>query len=136
MKTFVKILIWVGAFIVALIANVIGDIIWMALFGGRMGYMIRYSVLFGPLIPLGRALSKRCDKRCYGYDPNSIDDLASAAGKSRREYLIDHSPEFIIDICDGDYTVATLYDMLKPYVKEGMITNQIAKALAEEFGTK
>jgi hypothetical protein len=71
-----------------------------------------------------------------GIDVDVIDGKATIDGKSRREYLIEHTPKFIIDFCEERHTVECLESLLKPYVKSGVITKKMASALAEEFGDK
>ena len=122
-----KFLIWIGAFIVSVIAEVIADGIFQAIFPGyRMGWFLRYA-FFGLMIFIGIRLSARWDMHC-------LEKKASREGKSRKEYLIAHTPRFIIDICEGQHSASSIEDMLKPHIKEKLITRTVAKALAEEFG--
>lgn len=136
MKTLVKVLIWIGAFIISFIAEIIVDAIFQKLFPGfRMGWVLRLAFV-GLMFLIGRKLSERWELRCRKIDVAVIDGKATAEGKSRREYLIEHTPKFIIDFCEDNHTKDAIEDLLKPYVKSGTITSKMAKALVEEFGIK
>jgi hypothetical protein len=94
-----------------------------------MGYLLRLAFLV-LMINIGRKLTERWEMYCLMKN-------ASLEGKSRKEYLIDHTPKYIIDIlCEGRHTAAAAESMLKPYVQEKVVTRTVAKALAEEFGIK
>lgn len=93
-------------------------------------------ILVGGLFSLARLLCKRWDLRRRRMDIAAVDGKAYAEGKSRREYLIEHAPGFIIDICEGNHSAASIVEMLKPHIKAGVITSQMVNALSEEFGTK
>ena len=122
-----KVLIWIGAFVIAVFAQGISDAIFQAIFKGyRMGALLRYAFVF-LMIFIGRNLSRRWDMRC-------LRKKASKEGKSRKEYLIAHMPRFIIEICEDRHTKSAIEEMLKPHVKERVITSAEARALAEEFG--
>lgn len=127
MKTVVKVLIWIGTVIVTVFVEAIANSIFQKLFPGyRMGWLLRFA-FFVLMIVVGRKLSERWEMHC-------IEKEASREGKSRKEYLIAHTPKFIIDICEGRHTAAAIEGMLKPHVRERLITRTVAKALAEEFG--
>ena len=89
---------------------------------------------FIPTVILAYALFFVTRKLCERWDMHCLEKKASLEGKSRKEYLIEHTPKFIIDICEGRHTAASIQEMLKPHVKEKLITRAVAKALAEEFG--
>ena len=129
MMSLVKMLIWIGIFVVCLIAEIIADAIFQTVFPGyKMGYLLRLA-FWGLMIIIGRKLSDRWEMRC-------LDKNAALEGKSRKEYLIEHTPKFIIDICEGQHTAASIQEMLKPHIKEKLINPTVAKALASEFGLK
>ena len=129
MRKIVKVLIWIGLVIVSGIAEAIADSIFQKVFPGyRMGWLLRCA-FFVLMIFIGRKLSARWDMHC-------LEKKASKEGKSRKEYLIDHTPKFIIDICEGQHSASSIEEMLKPHVSEKLITRTVAKALAEEFGRR
>lgn len=133
MKTFVKVLIWISVVIADLVASLIFEIICIAAFSLRPGYLfdLAFMAAFGLL---GKKLCERWELHCRGIDVAVIDGKATIDGKSRREYLVEHTPKFIIDYCADRHTTECLEELLKPYVKSGAITKKMAKALAEEFG--
>ena len=127
MKTFVKVLIWIGAFVGYFVAGFILDIIFMEMFRGiRPGFLFDVALIC-VMGYLGKKLSERWEMHC-------IEKEALREGKSRKEYLIERTPKFIIDVCEGQHTAAAIQEMLKPHIKERLITSAIAKALSEEFG--
>lgn len=129
MQKIVKVLIWIGAFVVTVIAEAIADSIFQMIFPGyRMGWFLR-AAFFCLMIFMGRNLSMRWEMRC-------LERKAFLEGKSRKEYLIAHTPRFIIDICEGQHSTSSIEEMLKPHIKEKLITRPVAKALAEEFGIR
>ena len=125
MRRIVKVFIWIGAVIVYVIAEEIFQAIFI---GFRMGWLLRYAFVC-LMIYIGRKLSARWDMHC-------LEKQASKEGKSRKEYLIDHTPKFIIDICESQHSASSIEEMLKPHIREKLITRTVAKALAEEFGRK
>ena len=135
MKTLVKVLIWIGVVIADLVSSLIFEIICVAAFNLRPGYLfdLAFMAAFGLL---GRKLCERWELHCRGIDVNIIDGKASAEGKSRREYLTEHTPAFIIYFCEDNHTADALNKLLKPYVKSGAITSKMASALVEEFGIR
>lgn len=135
MKTIVKVLIWIGAFVGYFVAGWILDIIFIAMFRIRPGFLFDVA-LIGLMWYLRKTLSERWELHCRGIDVDIVDGKASAEGKSRREYLIEHTPKHLIDICEDDHTAEYIEERLKPYVKSGVITSKMASALAEEFGIK
>ena len=134
MRVIVKVLIWIGAVVGYFVSGLILDIVFAAFFNGlKPGYLFDVA-LIGLMVFLGKKLSERWELHCRGVDINAIDGKASVEGKTRREYLIEHTPKFIIDICEDNHTSDALEQILKPYVKSGAITPRIAKSLVEEFG--
>lgn len=93
-------------------------------------------VIAGACYFVAKKLCKVWDQHRRRMDIAAIDSKASAAGKSRREYLIEHTPGFIIDICEGNHSAESIVEMLRPHIKAGVITLQMVNALSEEFGTK
>ena len=93
-------------------------------------------ILTGASYFVARKLCKRWDLHRRRMDIAAIDGKAYAEGKSRREYLVEHAPKFIIEICEGNHSAASINEMLKPHIKAGVITNQMVNALSEEFGIK
>lgn len=102
--------------------------------GIHIGGFLPTVILYGIAVWVAKVLCEKWELHKRGIDIAVIDGKASADGKTRREYLVEHTPKFIIGICEDRHTADALRDLLKPYVKSGKITQKMADALAEEFG--
>lgn len=85
---------------------------------------------------IAKKLCGRWDVHCRKTNIKKIESRAAAAGKSRKEFLIEHTPAFIIDICEEQCKSNNLREALKPHIKAKLITPMIADALVAEFSSQ
>ena len=127
MKSIVKVLIWIGAFIVSVIAEMIADGIFQAVFPGyRMGWILRLA-FFALMFFVGKSL---CDK----WDVQAFEKEASKHGMTPGEYASNTFPPSLLDLCQSyknDH--ASFENLMKQSIEAETITKSDANVLRYMF---
>lgn len=113
-----KVLIWIGSFIVYLIINIL-----LHPFGVRLGYL--FGLAFAVLIPLFL---------CKKWDIRVIEKEAHSKGMSIYQYISSIVPPSLMTACEaykGNHPA--LKETLKRCVEENAISKPVSKVLFEMF---
>lgn len=128
-----RFLIKICLFLAALVIICMIDLPLIYFFDIRLGYLPHIAI-FALVAAIGRRVFARWDLKHMGIDIDIVDGKKPFGDRPRKDYLIIHTPNHIIKICEEPQRRADLASRLKPYVKSQELHHRIAKALVEEYG--
>ena len=128
MKTALKILIWIGCFIVCIFVILTGDLAFRLMFPGyKMGYLIDLALtwLFMFFIP---------KRLCAMLDVKAFEKEATKRGMTPGEYASSTFPPSLLDLCESNKNNRENFDRLMKQCIEGeSITKADANVLRYMF---
>lgn len=127
MKIVVKALIWIGAFIVSVIAEAIASAIFQAIFPGyRMGWILRF-VFFCLMLFIGKSM-------CAKWDVKEFVIRANKNGMAPGAYASATFPPSLLDLCESYKNDTAAFEALMKQSVEGeVITKADANVLRYMF---
>ena len=122
-----KVLIWIGVFIVSVIAQLIADAIFQAILTGyRMGWILRF-VFFVLMIFIGKSL-------CAKWDVKTFEKEARKRGLTPGAYASNTFPPSLLDLCESYQNDMTSFErLMKQSIDGDVITNADANVLRYMF---
>lgn len=106
-----KFLIWLGAFVGYFVAGLILDIIFMAIFRVKPGFIFDVALIF-LMGYLGKTM-------CAKWDVNEFKKIATAKGMTPGEYASTVFSPSILDLCESNKNNNALFEKLMGQLVEG-----------------
>ena len=122
-----KFLIWVGAFIVSVIAQMIADNVFQAVFTGyRMGWLLRFA-FFVLMLFIAKSL-------CAKWDVKAFEKEARKRGLTPGAYASNTFPPSLLDLCESYKNDQVSFEgLMKQSVEAETITKSDANVLRYMF---
>lgn len=128
MKTFLKVLIWIGSFIVTILAILIGDAIFIAIFPGyKMGYLIDLAITWFLMVKLPKRF-------CAMLDVKEFEKLAGEQGMTPGAYASTVFAPSVLELCESNKNNKALFEnLMKQYIEGEAISKAEANVLRYVF---